>query len=281
MAFKIVVDSCCDLPDEEKENPVFTSIPLTLHLDGVDYVDDETFDQAAFLKAVKESEDYAKTSCPAPGMYYDAFKGEEEDIYVVTLSSHLSGSYGSAQVAANMYFKKYGEDSKNIYIFDSKSACCGESQAALKIKELAESGMPFEEVVTKVEEFIYELNTYFVLETLDTLRKNGRLSKVQALVANVLNIKPVMGASNEGDIIKLDQTRGMTKALKKMKEIILKQVVHPEERKLFITHVNCPERAKKIAEDFLGLKVFKDVVITSAGGLSTCYANDGGIVIAV
>ncbi len=89
----------------------------------------------------------------------------------------------------------------------------GETQIAYKVKELADNGAAFEEIVQKVEAFIEAMNTYFVLETLDTLKKNGRLSNLQAIIANVLSIKPVMGATPDGNICKLDQMRGSIKRL--------------------------------------------------------------------
>ena len=281
MSYKIVVDSCCDLPDNWDDGGKVVKVPLTLHLDGVDYIDDETFNQKAFIKAVSESESCPKTSCPSPGAYCEAYDGEGEDIYVVTLSEKLSGSYGSAVVGMNLFLEEHEEQKKNIHVFNSCTASGGEGQIAMKIRECADQGKTFEEVVAEVEEFRYAMNTYFVIETLETLRKNGRLTGLQAMMASVLNIKPVMGASKEGEIIKLDQARGMERALKKMTEYVLKQVVDADKKTLVVTHCNCPERAGKVAKTFRETNQFKNVMITGTGGISTCYANDGGIIVTV
>ncbi len=280
MRFKIVVDSCCDLPDYLETDPHIVKVPLTIRLDDTEIIDDENFDQLDFIKRVAASAEGPQTACPSPDAYKEAYRGEAEAVYVVTLSAQLSGSYNSAVLGMNLYYEEYGHD-KEIYVFNSCSACCGEGQVTRRILELAQQGMPFAELVPEVEEFRYGLNTYFVIETLETLRKNGRLSNLQAIMAGVLNIKPVMGATKEGLICKLGQARGIEKALQKMIETVITQVVDAENKILMITECNCRERAEWVREKFRRLGHFKDILITKAGGISTVYANDGGIVVVV
>ena len=116
--------------------------------------------------------------------------------------------------------KKKHKD-KKIHVVDSRSASCGEAQIALKAMELEEQGLSFEEIVKRLEDFRDEMNTYFVLNNLETLRKNGRLTGVKALVASTLNIKPVMGATAEGTIIQLGQAIGFKKALQKLADTVV------------------------------------------------------------
>lgn len=280
MRYKIVVDSCCDLPEYLEADPHIVKVPLTIRLGDEEIVDDEKFDRIRFIERIAKHPTAPQTSCPSPEAYKEAYMGEEEAVYVVTLSAQLSGSYNSAVLGMNLYYEEEGRN-KEIYVFNSCSACCGEAQVARRIYELAEAGKPFCEIVPEVEDFRYGLNTYFVIETLETLRKNGRLSNLQAVMANVLNIKPVMGATKDGLICKLSQSRGMEKALKKMIEIVIEQVVDSENKILMITECNCRERAEWVKEKFQQLGHFKDILITKAGGISTVYANDGGIVVVV
>ena len=207
MSYKIVVDSCCELPGELKKDPRFEIVPLTLIV-GEDYEkpDDENFNQREFLDAVAACPKCPKSACPSPERYMEAYKTQAQHVYAVTLSSQLSGSYNSAVLGKNLYHDSYGE--KDIYVVDSRSASCGETQLAYKIMEYEEAGLSFEEITEKIEQYVKEMNTYFVLENLETLRKNGRLSRVKALVASTLNIKPLMGADN-GSIIQLGQGIGM------------------------------------------------------------------------
>ena len=172
------------------------------------------------------------------------------------------------------------EDLK-IHVFNSRSASIGETLIVKKIVECEEAGMSFERVVETVELYISTQHTYFVLENLETLRKNGRLSKTKALVASALKIKPVMGATSEGDIVQLDQARGINKALMKMVDAIVNDAQHVENKTLAISHCNCPERAHQV-RDMIREKcpAIGEIILTPTSALSSMYANDGGIVIA-
>lgn len=277
MSYKIVVDSCCELPIDLKKDARFESVPLTLIVGDVyEKEDDENFDQKEFLEIVAKSPVCAKSACPSPERYMHAYQTSADNVYVITLSSHLSGSYNSAMLGKNLYHEAYGE--KNIYVVDSKSASCGETQIALKLMELEEAGLSFEEITGKIEEFVKNLNTYFVLDNLDTLRKNGRMSRVKALVASTLSIKPVMGA-DDGTIVQRGQSVGIKKALAKMAELVMKEAVEPEEKRIMISHCNAPERARLVKEQLEGKLPVKEILIIDMAGLSSLYANDGGIIV--
>lgn len=278
--YRIVIDSCGELPEDLKNDIHFCHVPLVLEVDGVTITDDDTFDQQDFLRRVKESHKGPHSACPSPERYLRAYEGEAENVYVVTLSSKLSGSYNSAMVAASMFEEEH-ENKKNIHVFNSRSASIGETLIGIKVKELEEAGVPFEEVCTKTEAYIDEMNTFFVLETLETLRKAGRLSNLKAFVANTLNIKPVMGSTDEGTIQQLGQARGMKKALTKMVEEMVAKTKNCEEKILAISHCNCPERAQFVKECIEKIVKFKEIVIVNTAGVSSMYANDGGVILAV
>ncbi|MBC5714115.1 DegV family protein [Roseburia sp. BX1005] len=279
--YKIIIDSCGELTEELKADGHYESVPLEMEVNGHRIVDDATFDQQDFLKKVKESPVGPKSSCPSPERYMEAFKGEAEHIYVVTLSKELSGSYNSAVLAKNLYEEEYGKEKKQIYVFNSRSASIGETLIGIRVQECEEAGMEFDKIVEVVEAYIGTQHTYFVLETLETLRKNGRLSNLKAFVANALNIKPVMGSTPEGSICQLAQARGMNKALKKMVEEAISKVDDSGERILAISHCNCPMRAESVKEEIERITKFKKIIIADTAGISSMYANDGGVIIAV
>ena len=279
--YKIIIDSCGELTEGLKADGHFCNVALELEVDGVRIRDDETFDQSDFLKRVKESKMGPKSACPSPEEYMQAFEGEAENIYVVTLSDKLSGSYNSAVLASNLYRDEHPDTAKNIYIVNSRSASVGQTLIGIKIQELEEAGVPFDEIVKQIEEYTDSMNTFFVLETLETLRKAGRLSGLKALVANTLNIKPVMGSTDEGTIQQLGQARGMKKALAKMVGEVISKTPDSENRILAISHCNCPERAEYVRECLEQAAKFKDIFIVDTNGVSSMYANDGGVIIAV
>lgn len=279
--YKIVIDSCGELPDDLKQDEHFCNVPLELDIDGFKIRDDESFNQLDFLRRVKESVAGPKSACPSPEAYMEAFEGDAENIYVVTLSGKLSGSYNSAVLAANLYNEEHEDAKKNIHVFNSKSASIGETIIGLKCQEFEKAGLSFEKVCEKTEEYISSMNTFFVLETLETLRKAGRLSNLKAFVANTLNIKPVMGSTKEGTIEQLSQARGMKKALTKMVDSVISTTKDCENRILAISHCNCPERAEYVKECIEKMATFKEIFIVNTAGVSSMYANDGGVIIAV
>lgn len=275
MSYKIVVDSCCELPREQLADSRYERVPLGLEVGDYHIQDDENFNQKEFLKQVAACPSCPKSSCPSPEKYMNAYETEAENVYVVTLSSKLSGSHNSALLGENLYREQHGD--KNIFIVDSQSASGGETQIALKIRDLEEMGLKFEEIVEKIKTFRDEMVTYFVLDNLETLRKNGRLSTVKALVASTLSIKPLM-AGEKGVIVQKGQSIGMKKALNKLAEAVAAETQAGHNR-LIISHCNAPERAECVKKSILEKRHFEEVLILDTAGISSMYANDGGIIV--
>lgn len=280
MSYKIIGDSCLDLTADLKKDPHFQIIPLTLQVEHTQVIDDETFDQKKFLELVRSSSECPQTACPSPERFKEAFECDAEQIFVITLSEHLSGTYNSAVLAKKLYEEEHGQDGKSIAVFSSDSASSGELNIALYIQSLCQASLPFEEIEEKTRCFIKNMRTYFVLESLDTLRKNGRLTGLQAFFATALNIKPVMGADS-GVIIKLDQARGINKALTRMADIAIREAGETKDKVLIIAHCNNPERAEVVKNEMCRQASFKDVIITETAGVATVYASDGGIIVAL
>lgn len=279
MSYKIAIDSCGELLNEWKDDERIESVPLTLMVGGESIIDDETFDQKDFLKKVAACLECPKSACPSPERYMKAYECEADHIYAVTLSSELSSSYNSAVLGKSLFLED--NPGKKIHVFNSKSASGGESLIAMKIVECEEKGLSFEEVIETVDKYIEEMSTFFVLENLETLRKNGRLSRVKALVASALKIKPVMGSTPEGSICQFDQARGMNKAIVKMVELVGEKGINIHEKTVAITYCNCPERAKMLEEAIRERLNPAKIVVMDTAGVSSMYANDGGVIVAV
>lgn len=279
MNYKIIVDSCGELTHRMKNSGVYETASLSMEVDGDVIVDDESFDQADFLRRVAASPECPKSSCPSPEKYMELYSGSEERVYAVTLSSELSGSYNSAQLGKKLYEEEYGD--KEIHVFNSRSASVGETLIALKVQECESRGMTFEQVVSATESYIDGQHTYFVLENLDTLRKNGRLTGIKSIVASALNIKPVLGSTPQGTICQLGQARGIKRALVRMTDCIARETENPEKKILGISHCNCYERAKEVERILLEKFQVKASFIVDTAGISTMYANDGGVIVVI
>jgi DegV family protein with EDD domain len=277
MSYTIVVDSCCDLPKKVRQSANIVIVPLTVTIGKQNFIDDETLDCIKLLQLMASSEEGTSSACPSPAAFLDAFEAAEGDIYVVTLSALLSGSHNSARQAQRIFLEAHPE--RNIHIFNSCSASAGETLLTHEIKTLVESGMAFHTVVADIEHKISEMNTLFVLDNLDNLRKNGRLTKIQALLTGTLHIKLVMGATPEGEICKRGQAISIKQAFAKMTDIMKNDVCHIG-KTLCISQCNAVERSLLLKNMVEECCKFSRILITETAGISTVYANDGGIVAA-
>ncbi len=278
MSYAIIVDSCCDLTAIQFRQGPFLRVPLTISVGGEDIVDDDAFDQGHLIQLMGKSQLPPQTACPSPAQYMDAFAASgAEDIYVVTLSAHLSGSHNCAAQARALWLEEH--PGAHVHVFNSCSAAAGEVAVALRIWEEAARGADFAAVVERVDEYISSLTTYFVLENLDHLRKNGRLTGALAMVTGALRIKLLMGGTPDGQIKRVGQALSIKQALSRMVALMAADPGH-EGKTLCLVHCNNLERAMYVRQLVEKSCRFKDTLISEARGVTTVYANDGGVVAA-
>lgn len=277
----ILVDSCCDLSPELLQKTGASVAPLTITVEGTHYVDDGTVDIPAYLKAMASSASPARSACPSPNLYAEDMRRCDGDCFVVTLSSKLSGSHNAASLGRELALE--AEPGKKIHIFDSESASAGETYLALMLRDLIDAGHSFEEIVSAVEEKIRSLHTLFVLDSLDNLVKNGRVSKAVALIAGVLSIRLVMSDDGHGAIKQVSKARGIKGALAQMVDTCRKHTegLAAGSQRLVLSYCNCLERAQQVQQMIREkCPAIGEIVITPTSALSSMYAYDGGIVIA-
>lgn len=276
----ILVDSCCDLSPELLKRTGASVAPLTITLDGVDYVDDGSVDIPAYIEAMRACKSPARSACPAVTLYAQDME-QEGDCFVVTLSSRLSGSHNAALVGRDMALES--APGKRIHVFDSESASAGETYLALMLRDLIDAGKTFEEIVSAVEEKIRSLHTLFVLDSLDNLVKNGRVSRAVALIAGVLSIRLVMSDDGSGAIKQVGKARGIKAALSQMVDTCRRHTegLAAGSQRLVLSYCNCLERAKQVQQLIRETcPAIGEIVMTPTSALSSMYAYDGGIVIA-
>lgn len=279
MSYKIVTDSPCDRTEDMKKWKNLSIAPLILEVDDFKTVDDENFDQLDFLKRMKEFDGAGKSACPSIEKFIECYKGEESDVYVITITGALSGTYNCAVQAANIFEEETGIK-KNIHVFDSLGTSSVETVIALKIHEVAETGMPFQQVVDTVEAYSKECELYFCLNNLENLAKNGRLSNLQLSVLNMFNVKLICKGT-DGKVDKLTQDISMNRAVIKMADIIIKDMAgrKPEECVLVVSDCLCPERGQKVIDRILSKCKFGRVEHLSMGGLNTLYSDEGSVIV--
>lgn len=282
MKYKIIVDSACDLTADMKQWENLTVIPLMLQIGDYIIADDKNFNQSDFISRIEESHELPKSACPSPEAFRMACEGDEEDVYIITITDKLSGCYNSAVQGANFFKEENPDVKKNIHVFSSHATSGVETLMAKKIKELADSGMAFDDVVKAIED--YEANgcgLYFHLVSLDCLKGNGRLFSLAAKVIEAVRIKLVCTRTKEGTISLAGKDLTENRALTKLVSYVARDTegVDLSGKEAVITHVCCEEKANKIAEMVKTQCGYGKVTVLKCSGLNSLYASNGGVLV--
>lgn len=281
MSYKIVVDSCCDLTAEMRDWENLQVVPLSLKIADYEIFDDENFDQDDFISRMKANGGKAKSACPAPDAFKQAYEGDFDEVFVLTITDKLSGTYNSALQGKMLYEEEFN-DNKKIHVFNSLATSGLETIVAQEIKKLGDENKSFEDIVSYIEDYILNhTGLYFCLESLDALKQNGRLFALAANVLEKIKIKLICKRTREGNISLSGKDLTTNKALIKMANLIA-QDTHDKDlskEKLVITYVCCKDRAQFVANKIAERSAFGKVVILKASGLNSLYASDGGIIV--
>lgn len=277
MKHAIIVDSSCDINIEGNFlNDTFTArVPLKLRVGEKEYIDDADLDIVSFMNEMRACSQATGSAAPSPEEWYNAYKNADE-IFAVTITSELSGSYSSAMVGKNMILEEYPD--KKIHVFDSKSAGTGPAMIVRKIQECIEKNMSFEEVVETVHGYSKKIKTYFILESMDNLIKNGRVSVLAGKLAGILGIKILGQASDKGTIELLRKLRG--------KGLIYKRAVEDmclngyNGGKVIISHCFNPEKVDYVSEMIKESFPKAEIEVATTNGLCSYYAEEKGLIIA-
>lgn len=284
MAYKIVVDSCCDLTEDMKNWNNFQIIPLTLQIGDYITQDDESFNQEDFIERMTSSSVLAKSACPSPEAFADACEGDYDDIYIITITDKLSGCYNSAVQGVALYKDEHENDTKNIHVFNSLATSGLETIMAHEIKRLADSGTAFKDIVAQIEDYcVNGCGLYFCLESLDALKGNGRLFNLAANVIEALRVKLICRRTNYGNISVAGKDLTEKRALSKLVNFIAKETGGADltNKMCIISHVCCEEKANAIKELIKNACNYAEecIIVLKASGLNSLYASKGGIIV--
>lgn len=277
MKYAIVVDSSCDvnIEGEVLDDTFMARVPLKLRVGEIEYTDDADLDIVSFMKEMSECSEATGSAAPSPEEWYNAYKKADE-IFAVTITGELSGSYSSAMVGKDMLLEEYPD--KKVHVFDSKSAGTGPAMIARKIQECIRAKMSFEEIVEKVDLYCKKVKTYFILESMDNLIKNGRVSAIAGKLAGILGIKILGQASEKGTIELLRKLRG--------KDVIYKKTVEDMRSngynggKVIISHCFNPERVEYVSNMIKESFKEAEIEVATTNGLCSYYAEEKGLIIA-
>ena len=270
MDYKIVISSSANIVSGGN----IVSVPLKIITPNNEYVDDEKLDLEAMLQDLRTCNGKTGTSCPNINDWLSAF-GDCQNVFVISISSNVSGAYNSARLAAEEYQESHKD--ANIHVIDSLNAGPGERIVLRKLVELIDSGLSFEEIVTKIDAYNASKRIVFALENLTNLANNGRCSKLMAGAANLLGIR-VIGTDDNGRLYNLDKAKGEKRTLKRMFEYI-KQFGYKGGR-IVMDHCQNPDAAEAMCKVIRSEFPDAEIEVSFTRGLCSFYSEDGGLLVA-
>ena len=276
MKFAIITDSSSDLKELpiNREDAFFERVPLTLRIDNTDYVDTFDIDIENMVNAMEDYKGKSTSSCPSPEAYLNAYQ-KAENIFVVTITSALSGSYNSAVTASNML--KEDDPEKNILIIDSLATGPSLALIARKLSELIDESDDFKHISDAIREYSKKVKLTFSLLSLDNLVKNGRVSKLVGAITSVLGITLIGRASKEGTLEVVTKSRGS----KKTYQAMLNEMLHNNYNggRVCISHCLNAEGVSYMKKLIKECFPNADISVNATSGLDSFYAQRGGLLV--
>lgn len=272
MKRKIVADSSCDM--WELNGVDFAVAPITISTDNKHYVDNQELDVHLMSEELAKYKGVSHTACPSVGSWLDCYEGYDE-VFVVTLTGAMSGTYNSAMTAKGIYEEE--NENVKVHVFDSLSTGPEMRLLIEKLKEMIEEDLPFEEIVEKGQDYLNHSRLFFALKSLHNFAMNGRVSKAVASAIGVLNISIFATASEEGTIQQISKCRGEKKVVKSMIEHLENAGYHGG--KVRISHADNLKLAHSVRDKILELYPHADIIVYPMGGLCTYYAEKGGLLV--
>lgn len=272
MKRRIIADSSCDI--FEMEGIDFVSVPLTISTDERSFVDDKALDVDGMLTYLACYEGRSYTACPNMEAWLQAYQGADE-IFVVTLSSNVSGTYAAAVSAAALYTEE--NPSAKIRVFDTLSAGPEVQMLAQKLGQYLQQEKPFEEICQLAEAYMKKTAIYFCLQSFHNFAENGRVNKAVAKIGGMLGIRIMATASDGGTIEITDKCRGDKGTLK----LFLEKLKNAGYRggEIYLAHCHNESFAQLISDAVRQLYENAKVKIYETRGLCSFYAEKGGILL--
>lgn len=279
--FKIITDTCCDLPVTLIKRLDIPYVSLTYYYNDIERFDDfgKGYPLQDFYNDMRTG-GMPKTSQPSSQSFYNAFKEivkEDNDILYIGTSSGISGTVNSACTAKYILQEKY--PNSNIYIIDTLAVSLGQGVLVLKALEMQEQGLTVEDTANYIENIKQNLNSYMFADDINYLKRGGRLTASSALVGTLLNIKPLLTVSKLGYVVPLDKVRGKRRIINAICEKVIQQIERPEEQILAISHGDCLNDALTLRDLILSKIKVKDIIISYIGTVVGSYGGPGALAI--
>lgn len=242
---KILVDSGSDMPREYCEMYGISVVPLNLQIEGRTVLDDDNLDTAKYCEYLKVAPEVPKSAQPSPQAFLDQYRANAdcEHIIVITMSSKASGTHQSAVMARDLFEEE--NTSCRVHVVDSTSTSFAITMLALHAVRLVKEGKSASEIVANLAEHTMHTGTYYLIDDISFLIKGGRISSIKGGIASRMNIKPIVCAKN-GVATPHSNALGFQKGIAKMVNLFETHAFPGSD--IFISHSNCLDKAKALAE---------------------------------
>lgn len=279
MSFEIITDATANLETRDARKHGIGIIPFSYFVGDEEFKCEDTdeFDDKKYYDAIRQGMTVT-TSQINPGKYMEYFEpilNEGKDVLFVGLSSGISGSFNSAEIAKNELLNKYPD--RSIELIDSLGAGLGEGLLALKAVEYKESGLSLEKTVELINGHRDRMYQVFTVDDLKHLCRTGRLSNVGAIVGSLLKIKPLLKGNETGQIVATSKIRGRKQAIKAMVEKFVDLAVKPESQLIGISHADCKEDADYLVNLLKEKFLLKDLLMVKHEPVTGSHIGPGSL----
>ncbi|TGE31269.1 DegV family protein [Desulfosporosinus sp. Sb-LF] len=273
MSFKIIVDSASDIPIHLATTAGIVTVPMAVNINGKTYLEGFELTTKDFYAQFKNFRELPKTSQPNPKIlleHYERILSEGHEVVAIHLSSKLSSTFSTAQLLREMTSAP-----DRVYIIDSLGASFGYGLLALNAQEILKNKASWAEVEPKLFEIRKNMRYVFALDTLEHLVKGGRVSKTTGFFGGLLDIKPVLHITPDGKIEPFAKVRSRRAAIRKLVEVMAREIAHPEQQILGISHSACLDDAQILVDEIRQRFTVKDIWISEIGCVVGSHTGPG------
>ena len=270
---KIITDTACDLTMDYLTAQGIGVVPMTINFPDRTYRDGFDLSRDEFYRLLSAADKLPTTAQPTPGDFLreiQAALAAGREAVVITISSGMSGTYESALLA-----REQVEQKEKVEVFDSRTASLGQGLMVIKAQEMAAAGLAKGEILKELTRIRARLFSVFTLDTLEYLQKGGRISRVQAMMGDILNIKPILEVDRAGRIVPREKARGRRRAVKRLLEIMAAEGRELANQLVTIGHSRCAEEALAFAEELKKLYHIKEVRVGEISSTEGTHTGPG------
>lgn len=275
MSYIVLVDSSSDIPQDIAQKERIVVVPMPVTINGQTFLEGVEIFPETFYAQFRTLQELPKTSQPNPATLkekYEEILAHGDEVVAIHLSSGLSSTFSTAQMIRDMC-----SSPEKIHIIDSLGASFGYGLFAIQVTQLLKKSPSWNEAEQRILELRDQMRYIFTIDALEYLVKGGRVSKTAGFVGGLLDVKPVLQMTRDGKIEPFGKVRSRKAALRKLIEVMLQEIEHPEEQIIGISHAHCFEDAKTFADEIRSQVNVQDIIISEIGCVVGSHTGPGTI----